>query len=126
MINEEEKWLPIFRYENYEVSNLGKVRRTHDHKLIKVTDAYEYGRFKQSQVTLCNPKPKNFSVGRLVADAFIPNIFDQPRIRRLNWDLKNNTVANLEWTGSNGVFTSSEISKRKEALKTQAGDILGK
>lgn len=92
--NEEFRWVKGF--ENlYEVSNYGRV---YSH--------YKGGKFLKGrpqregylQVALYKDgKGKNYSVHRLVGEAFIPNPFDLPEINHLNEVKTDNRVENLQW-----------------------------
>lgn len=88
-------------YENYEVSNLGKIRslnynRSGEVKELKPnvrTDGY-------LQVVLCKDgKQKNYYVHRLVAYAFIPNDDTENKIEvnHISEVKTDNRVENLEW-----------------------------
>lgn len=95
-----EIWLPIKGYEGkYEVSSLGRVRSLNYHRtgqtkyMILQNDKYGYK---------CVPLRKNgklrlHKVHRLVAEAFIPNWFDEPQVNHIDEDKTNNHVDNLEW-----------------------------
>ena len=101
----DEIWKKIDGYENYQVSNFGRVRSD-----------YTYGRWgkvmrkspmilRQDQtkdgylrVTLCKGHTqKHFAVHRLVAMAFIPNPNNLPEINHRDENSENNFVKNLEW-----------------------------
>lgn len=96
----KEIWCPIEGYEGlYEVSNLGNVRslgnkKTKKTKILKQnmnTSGY-------LRVYLCkNGKQKQFKVHRLVAEAFIPNLFGYPQVNHIDEDKTNNHIDNLEW-----------------------------
>lgn len=93
-----EIWKTIKNYENYEISNFGRVRRkfkngkTHYLKSIKTEKGYLV-------VILYNneKKQKKLRIHRLVAQAFIPNIFNKPQVNHIDLDKTNNQVQNLEW-----------------------------
>lgn len=96
----KEIWLPINGYEGlYEVSSFGRVRslnysRTGQTRILvsaqKKNGYLQVGLFK-------NRKRKNYKVHRLVAEAFIPNWFDDKQVNHIDEDKTNNRVENLEW-----------------------------
>lgn len=96
----EEIWKSIEGYEGlYEVSNLGNVRslnynKTKQTKLLTPTiDRYGYYHL----ILRKNGKRKGFTVHRLVAQAFIPNLNNYPQINHKDENKTNNCVDNLEW-----------------------------
>lgn len=87
-----EQWRKIEGYENYSVSNYGRVRNDKRNKLIDC----KYSGYKR--VRLCNNGVnKMFFVHRLVAMAFIPNPNNYPIINHKDEIKTNNHVSNLEW-----------------------------
>lgn len=95
-----EIWLPVVGYEGrYEVSNLGNVKSLNYEnkgyvKLLKpgvIKKGYLYVYLTK------NGKEKRFFIHRLVAEAFIPNWFDDPQVNHIDEDKTNNNVDNLEW-----------------------------
>ena len=88
-------------YENYEVSNLGKIRSLNYRRSGEVKELrLSVGKGGYLQVPLCkNGKHKIYKVHRLVAFAFIPNDDTENKIdvNHIDEDKSNNTVENLEW-----------------------------
>lgn len=85
MIN-REIWLPIKGYEGYEVSSFGNVRSLNYHRTgqTKVLSPGENGR-GYLFVDLCkNGKVKHYFVHRLVAEAFIPNWFNDSQVNHID------------------------------------------
>lgn len=95
-----EIWKDIKGYEGlYQVSNLGNVRSLNFHreKKIKILkpnlkkDGYY-------ETTLSkNSKFKWVRTHRLVAEAFIPNIYNKPQVNHINGNKLDNKAENLEW-----------------------------
>lgn len=98
----EEVWKKIPDMGDYEVSSLGRVKRTHFNKKTKkqrvvvikpTTDENGYKR-----VTLSiNGEVFNRRIHRLVAIAFIPNPCNKREVNHIDADRGNNCVENLEW-----------------------------
>lgn len=95
----KEYWKDIVNYENYQVSNLGRVRSLYNNKgqyRIKILNPiigngyYRVRLFK-------NKKNKLYSVHRLVAEAFIHNPDNLPCINHKDENRLNNIVENLEF-----------------------------
>ena len=121
----EEIWRPVVGYEGlYEVSNTGRVRSLDRYvrrnyfkkgRILKLNDRRGY-----LFVELClNNKTKNFSVHRLVAQAFIPNPDNLPQVNHIDEDKLNNRVENLEWCDSkyNSNYGTRKDRARNTAIK---------
>lgn len=106
---EKEIWKDIKGYEGYyQVSNLGNIR-TLERKIInngkimtrKARTTKQRKKGKYYCVTLSkNGIVKEYTVHRLVAQAFIPNPENKPCINHIipvTDELCNNNVSNLEW-----------------------------
>ena len=97
---EEEIWKPIKDYEGlYEVSNLGRVkslnyRKPGKEKILKNIES-NYGYLMVGLTK--NGKQKLFTVHRLVAETFIPNLEGKPCIDHINTVKSDNRVENLRW-----------------------------
>ena len=93
---EKEIWKTIEGYENYMVSNLGRVKslKFSKEKILKqVKDKNNYCR-----VCLYKDKKlKHYLVHRLVATVFIPNLNNYCVVNHRDENPQNNNVNNLEW-----------------------------
>lgn len=89
-----EEWKNIKGYENYQVSNLGRIKNKTG-KILKqqIRKGYcDVGLRLQGQ-----KQPKLIKVHRLVAEAFIPNPNNYPVINHIDENKQNNRIDNLEW-----------------------------
>lgn len=93
---QEEIWKPFYCHKDYEISNLGRVRRSSFFLKIDTSDKCGYSRIS---VRILG-KPKHFSIHRLVAIAFIPNPLNLPQVNHKDTDKSNNNLANLEWVSA--------------------------
>ena len=90
-----EEWRKIKGFENYYVSNLGRVKNSKgkilkSRKERKNVEYIRVGLYK-------NGKLKNIPVHRLVALMFIPNPKNKPVVNHKNEIKHDNRVENLEW-----------------------------
>lgn len=91
-----EVWKPIEDYNDYMVSNQGRVKslRLGKEKILKggkINNRY-------LSVGLCKDgKQKTYLIHRLVAQAFIPNIDNKPYVDHINTNIYDNRVENLRW-----------------------------
>lgn len=94
----EEIWKLIDGYENYYVSNMGKIKNSVTNKILRGQNNGRGYLF----VTLYdkNHKGKQIMIHRLVALAFIDNPHNFPQVNHIDEDKRNNTVENLEWCTS--------------------------
>lgn len=94
---DEEIWKEIQGYENrYAVSSKGRVMNLKSGRVLK-NGSTPHG---YATVCLCKgngTKPKQITVHRLVAEAFIPNPLNLPEVNHIDEDKRNNDVENIEW-----------------------------
>lgn len=105
LLEPNEEFRYIVGYPNYVVTSFGKVINIKTLTILKPRKQYGSGKKQDSYrtywVALCkNGKPKNFSIHRLVAEAFLddpdPAIIN-PVVDHIDHDTKNNTYTNLRW-----------------------------
>lgn len=94
-----EVWKDIIGYDGkYQVSNTGKIRSTNYNNTGKVQELkLKLNRYGYYEVKLSkNNITKNYMVGRLVAQAFIPNPSFKPKVIHKR-NVKDNSIQNLKW-----------------------------
>lgn len=89
----EEVWKEIPGFDNYQVSNLGRVKSKK--RILKLYEnkrsGYLYTHLSQ------NKKTKVMRVHRIVATVFIENKNNKLYINHIDGNKTNNCVSNLEW-----------------------------
>ncbi len=90
----EEIWIKVF--DNYFVSNLGRVKSTMK-KNEKILTPRENGKGYLRVHLSVNGRIKDYYIHRLVADAFIHNPENLPEVNHKDGDKGNNHIDNLEW-----------------------------
>jgi len=90
-----ESWKKIKNYENYSVSDYGRIRNDKTDRILKPsnnTHGYLFvGLWK-------NGVRKNHKIHRLVANAYIVNPENKRTINHIDGIKANNLVENLEWS----------------------------
>ena len=93
-MSEVETFVKIEGFENYEVSNLGKVRNIKSGRTLKPKLTHN-GYLVHG---LCeNNKRKNLYLHRIIATAFIDNPRKKPQVNHIDENKLNNDLSNLEW-----------------------------
>jgi len=89
-----EKFKKIKGYEDYLISDRGRVYSEKNKKFLKPRK-HRCGYF---QITLCkNGIKKSHTIHRLVSIAFIPNPENKPTVNHIDGCKANNHVSNLDW-----------------------------
>lgn len=108
-MEKQEEWKVTSEDDNYEISNLGRVKNRKTGRILKshINGGY-------IQVSLCkNGKRRTIKVHRLVTTEFIENKEQKPQVNHLDKDKTNNSVDNLEWA------TAQENNAHKSATLIQ-------
>lgn len=118
---EKEVFRDVLGYEGlYQVSNYGRVkslerknifycglRKEHLERPTK-EKFLNYNKSNRGYLQVCltkNGKSKTYTVHRLVAKAFLPNLKNKKQVNHIDGNKENNNIDNLEWV------TSSENNK---------------
>lgn len=128
----EEEWIPIKDYENYMISNLGRVKnlnykRTGRERMLKLNKD-KNGYLIVSLIK--NKKRKTFLIHRLVAKAFIPNPENKPCVDHINTIKTDNRVENLRWVtceeNMNNPLTKKHMDEVYASMKGMSSPFYGK
>lgn len=124
MNNEQEIWKPIPGFENYEASNLGRIKRLADSarfKKLKAGSICNYSIHPKGYHIMClhntEKKKKTNSVHRWIAMTFIPNPENLPQVDHINENKGDNRVSNLRWV------TGKYNTQRSQGLPIKATNV---
>ena len=99
-------------FDNYSVSNLGRVRNDKTNRMLKFYTK-ENG-YMQVQL---GRKNNPCYVHRLVAKAFIPNPNSKPQVNHIDGNKSNNISSNLEWVTASENYLAYGYADRIEHKK---------
>ena len=113
-MSEVETFVKIEGFENYEVSNLGKVRNIKSGIMLKpwfTKDGYlRHCLYKHN-------KRKNLLLHRIIATAFIDNPEGKPCVNHIDENKLNNDLSNLEWcTAKENMIHGTRTKRAAEKL----------
>jgi hypothetical protein len=113
----QEVWQPIEGSDQYEVSNLGRVR------VVRYLQTARGGSNGYRTVTL--PGGKQRYVHRLVAQAFVNNPNNLPEVNHIDSDRSNAAASNLEWVDSqqNKMHAIKHGNRQRKLNPEQVADI---
>lgn len=94
-----EEWRVVDGYEQYEVSNTGKVRSLNylGHGKVQFLSLCNDGKGYLQCNLWKNNTIRSFKVHRLVANAFLPKVDGKNEVNHIDGNKNNNDVSNLEW-----------------------------
>lgn len=112
-----EKWESLRDFD-YEVSNLGRIRRNG-----RILKPVNFGKGYDGVFLYRNGKLKRGYIHRLVAEVFIPNTDYKPQVNHKNGIKSDNRVENLEWVtdSQNRKHAYKELSVGHQSLLTFDG-----
>lgn len=120
-----EIWKTIKGFEDYEISNFGRVKSNLNRfinkgSFIMNTDKSSKG---YERVQLSKPIRKRFLIHRLVAEHFIENLNNYNVVNHLDNNPSNNHVDNLEWTTTSGNLIHAQKQNRLFKAQSKGGKI---
>lgn len=103
----------IINFENYQISDDGRVWSKKSNKWLKPIDVNGYKKVSLYK----NGKLYQRLVHRLVAETFIPNPNNYEEINHINEDKSDNRVENLEWcTSSYNINYGTRIERQVSSI----------
>ena len=103
----------IINFENYQISDDGRVWSKKSNKWLKPIDVNGYKKVSLYK----NGKEYQRLVHRLIAETFIPNPNNYEEINHINEDKSDNRVENLEWcTSSYNINYGTRIERQVNSI----------
>ena len=111
IVNEE--WRTISDYENYQISNMGRVKNIKTERILK--PAIEQRGYRRASLYK-DGKVSKFSIHRLVAQDFFENPEGKLYIDHMDRNSSNNCINNLRWVSS----SQNQMNRTKSSNKSSA------
>jgi len=116
----QEIWKRISFEPLYEVSNMGRIKRTLGGNILKGSfDKNKYVR------VICSPSRKTYKVHRLVMRVFAPDGIDET-VNHKNGDKTDNRLENLEWCSreENNMHSETVLGRYRPNSKLTEADVI--
>jgi hypothetical protein len=122
------KWKQIKGFEDkYRISSEGEVQNLHSGKFLKASPlVIGYSKITLLKSKRCRETGKKVTASyqyllhRLVAEHFIPNPTNKPRVTHIDGDYSNNSVGNLKWVTDKEVGELISVSLTGKSPKGEA------
>ena len=111
----------IKEYPLYSVSNMGRIRKNSNRKIMSPT--VKPSGYMQVNLFTCDGRRKKEYVHRLVAITFIPNDKCLPEVNHIDGIRDNNVVSNLEWVSRQENVDKSSVPKHIRVLDRNGRDV---
>ena len=119
------KWKILKENENYSINKKGKIKNNITKKILSPSINKDSGYY---QVDLWkNNKPKKYTLHRLIASNFIPNLEDKPTVDHIDGNRLNNDISNLRWatySEQNSRFNTFGVRSKKIKVINIGGEEL--
>lgn len=89
------EWKILKENENYSINKKGEIKNNITKKILSPSINKDSGYY---QIDLWkNNKSKKYTLHRLIANNFIPNLEDKPTVDHIDGNRLNNDISNLRW-----------------------------
>lgn len=89
------KWKILKENENYSINEKGEIKNNITKKILSPSINKDSGYY---QIDLWkNNKSRKYTLHRLVANNFIPNLENKPTVDHIDGNRLNNNISNLRW-----------------------------